>query len=136
MRPEKIVTRTEEIPKKRWPKYFDEFSRRYEGWLINIEELLRDRGAQKEASELPFHGATAVLKPRPSVTIEVGRKANHIEHRVDSPEKIWIESLAGGAVMALNIESAGGRKTLLSFRSPMPVEMVDGIAAPLTSRKT
>ena len=131
-----ILTRTEEIPRRHWPVYFDDFSRRHEGWLVNVEELMGERGAQTEASSLPFHGATAVLDPNPSITIEVGRGPDdHVEHRIEDPRRIWIESLPGGAEAAVSIESAGGRRTLIEFRSPQPTEAVDGMAAPPRARR-
>ena len=130
MKPNTILTRTEDIPRKHWLKYLDEFSKRHDGWLVDVEELMGERGAQREATALPFRGATAVLEP-PSVTIELGGDpSDHVEHRIEAPEHIWIESLAGGAEAALEIESAGGRKTLMAFRSPQPPEAVDGMPAP------
>ncbi len=132
-----INTRTEEIPRKHWPLFFDEFSRRHEGWLVDVEVLMGERGAQKEVSALPFYGATAVLDAPASVTIELGgREADHVEHRIDAPDRVWLESLADGAEAALDIESEGGRKTLLKFRSPQPAEAVDGIASPRPRRSS
>ncbi|HWC65392.1 MAG TPA: DUF5335 family protein [Thermoanaerobaculia bacterium] len=130
-----ILARTEEIPRKRWPRYFDEFSRRHDGWLVDVQELMGERGAQREATALPFRGATAVLDPRPAVTIELGRDAaDHVEHRIEAPQRVWVESLAGGAEAALEIESARGRKTVIAFRSPQPPEAVDGMPAPARAR--
>jgi hypothetical protein len=130
-----ILARTEEIPRKKWPRYFDDFSRRHDGWLVDVQELMGDRGAQREATALPFRGATAVLDPRPGLTIELGRgAADHVEHRIDAPERVWVESLAGGAEAALEIESAGGRKTVIAFRSPQLPEAVDGMPAPTRAR--
>jgi hypothetical protein len=130
-----IRTRTQEIPRRRWRAFFEEFSRRHDGWLVDIEELMSDRGAQKEVTGLPFHGASAVASPRPSVVIEVGWGPDgHIEHRIDGCRKIWVETLSGGAEAAVEIESAGGRRTLLEFRSPQPTEAVDGMAAPARRR--
>jgi uncharacterized protein DUF5335 len=131
-----ILARTEEIPRKKWPRYFDDFSRRHDGWLVDVQELMGDRGAQLEASGLPFRGATAVLEPRPGLTLELGRDpADHVEHRIEAPERVWVESLAGGAEAAIEIESAGGRKTVIAFRSPQLPEAVDGMPAPARGRR-
>lgn len=131
-----IRTRTQEIPRRRWPAFFEEFSRRHDGWLVDVEELIAERGAQREISGLPFHGASAIASPRPSVAIEVGRGADdHIAHRIEDCRRVWVEILEGGAEAAVEIESAGGRRTLLEFRSPQPVEAVDGMAAPPSRRK-
>jgi len=131
-----VRTRTQEIPRRRWKAFFEEFSRRHEGWLIDVEELMGDRGAQKEVSGLPFHGASATAAPWASVVIEAGRgPEDHIEHRIEGSRRIWVESLSGGAEAAVEIESAGGRRTLLEFRSPQPTEAVDGMAAPRRRRR-
>jgi Family of unknown function (DUF5335) len=123
-----ILTRTEEIPKKRWRKFLDDFGRRHEGWRVKVEELIPDRGAQTEAVDLPFFGATYEPEPPGSVTIELGGAGtDHIEHRISGPSRIWVESLANGAEAALEIEAEGDRKTLISFRSPQPTESVDGL---------
>jgi len=126
-----ILTRTEEIPKKKWRTFFEEFSRRHEGWLVKVEELIPDRGAQTEAVDLPFFGATFEPEPPGSVAIELGGIDNgHLEHRVEAPTRVWVESLAGDAEAAIEIESRGDRKTLVSFRSPQPPESVDGLPGP------
>ena len=126
-----ILTRTEEVPRKRWPQFFDEFSRRHDGWRVDVEVLMGQRGAQYEVSDLPFFGATVVLEDSPSITIELGgRETDNVEHRIGDVRRVWVESLADGRDVALDIESEGGRKTILLFRAPQPVEAVDGMASP------
>ena len=51
-----------EIPRGEWVKYLDGFSRRHEGWLVTVEVLGAEIGAQVEAQELPLEGITAELK--------------------------------------------------------------------------
>ena len=33
--------KTKETPKNEWPEFFDSFSRKHEGWLVNVEILGR-----------------------------------------------------------------------------------------------
>lgn len=118
----------EEIPKGLWGEFFDGFSRRHRGWLVTVEELIPDVGPLEEARQLPLEGIVADPR-RGGVLLLLGsRPEDHVEHRLEEPMRVWVETLAGGAEAALEIESAGGRKTILSFRSPSPVESVDGLA--------
>jgi hypothetical protein len=136
MDPKPILTRTEEIPQKRWPQFFDAFSRRHEGWRVDVEVLMGEQGAQYEVSDLPFFGASAVLEDSPTVTIELGgRETDNIEHRIGDVRRVWVETLVDGREAGLDIESEGGRKTLVVFRAPQPVEAVDGMALPQSGHR-
>ena len=55
---------TQEIPRDEWREFFDGFSRRHEGWLVTVEVLGSDIGAQVEAYELPLVGVTAEVSVR------------------------------------------------------------------------
>ena len=124
----KVSTRTEEVPKRKWGGFFDEFSRRHEGWRVDVEEFSPAQGAQKEVSNLPFFGATFEFGPQEGVVLELGGAgAAHLEHRIPAPFRVWVESLGEGAEASLEVESEGNRKTLISFRAPQPPEAVDGI---------
>jgi len=84
---------TIEVPRERWNKFFDEFSRQHEGWILSIEVLGSELGAQKEATA-PLVGISA--------------------HIVNMPTRVWSRE-DGQANEALEIESADGTKTLLRF---------------------
>lgn len=123
---------TREIPREEWITFFDAFSRMHEGRLATVEVLGRDLGAQVEASELPFVGITAELKGSDgdSVSIIVGTAAaNHITHTVTRPTHVTLEQNESGADEVLQVESANGTRSLLSFRSVMPKELTDGIVS-------
>ena len=107
----------------------DGFSRQHEGWLVTVEVLGSEVGAQVEAQGLPLRGVTAELKGgEDTISITIGGKdAERVTHTITRPTHVRIEQAENGADMALQIESADGVATLVRFRSPMLPEMVDGV---------
>ena len=121
-----------EIPREKWADFLDSFSRQHEGWLVTVEVLGEEIGAQVEAKEKPLEGITAELKGggEDSISIIVGRTpAEHVTHNITAPTHVRIEQAENRADMALQIESSEGVTTLVRLRSAMLPEMVDGIIA-------
>ena len=119
-----------EIPRDEWVEYLDSFSRQHEGWLVTVEVLGAEVGAQVEAQELPLQGVTAELKGggEDAITVIVGgRGAERVTHTVTRPAHVRVEQSEDGADMTLQIESPDGAATLVRFRSAMLPEMVDGV---------
>ena len=124
--------RTQEIPKKEWTEFFDNFSRKHEGWLVNLEVFGPEIGAQVEERELALEGITAAGDETAGSTIMImtGTKADdHITHSVTSPISVSLEQTDEGAAAALVIKSGDGLTTLLRFRSAVLPEMVDAVAS-------
>jgi hypothetical protein len=120
---------TEEIAYDEWVAFFDSFSLQHQGWLVTIEVLGADIGAQVESTGLPLEGITADLKGsgKTSISIIVGDKADdHVTHTIYAPAHVRLKRNEQGADEALEIESAT-ETTLVLFRSAMRAEMVDGI---------
>lgn len=121
---------TQEIPRDEWTTFFDRFSRQHEGWLATLEVLATDIGAQQEALDLPLGGISATSKggaPH-TIAISLGKTPqDHVTRTIAKPTHVWLEQTSQGANAALEIESADQVKTLLSFRSALPAEMVDGV---------
>ena len=123
--------RTQEIPKKEWTEFFDNFSRKHEGWLVSLEIFGPEIGAQVEERELALEGITAALDQTEGNTIMImtGIKPNdHITHSVTGPTSVSLEQTDEGADAALAIKSGDGLTTLLRFRSAVLPEMVDAVA--------
>ena len=121
-----------EIPRGEWVKFLDSFSRQHEGWLVTVEVLGAEIGAQVEAQELPLEGVTAELKggDEDAITIILGGGSRErVTHNISQPTHVRIEQTVSGADMTLQIESGGGVTTLLRFRSAMLPEMVDNIVS-------
>ena len=121
-----------EIPREEWAEFLDIFSRQHEGWLITIEVLGAEIGAQVEAEGKPLEGITAELKGDGDdlISITVGlTPAEHVTHNITAPTHVRIEQAENGADMALQIKSSDGATTLVRLRSAMLPEMVDGIVS-------
>lgn len=119
---------TREIPRNEWVAFFDSFSRQHERWLITLEVLGAEVGAQVEACEQPLVGITAEFKDQDAITIFIGgRSADHLAHTIRRPSHVRLKETDAGAHEALHIESKEGPTTLLRFRSPVLSETVDGI---------
>lgn len=121
---------TQEIQRDEWKTFLDTFSRQHEGWLVTLEVMADDIGAQEEASDLPLEGisATSPDDETPSIAINLGKTSeDHVTHTITEPTRLWLEQTSEGANAALEIESADEVKTLLRFRSALPADMVDGV---------
>lgn len=118
-----------EIPREEWAGYLDGFSRQHEGWLVTVEVLGAEVGAQVEARELPLRGVTAELKGgEDAVTIILGAKeSERVTHTVNNPSHVRVEQAESGADMTLQIEASGGVATLVRLRSAVLPEAVDGV---------
>ena len=121
---------TKEIPKTEWPKFFDNFSRQHEGWLVTLEILGAELGAQVQGRELAFEGIVDEWDEIQGnqIVIMVGEKPEaHITHSITRPTQVNVEENEGVRVV-LAIKSADGVMALMRFRSPMLPEIVDGLA--------
>jgi hypothetical protein len=118
-----------EIPREEWVGFLDSFSRQHEGWLVTLEVLGEEIGAQVAAEEVTFEGVTADLKGGEDViSIMLGMESQErVTHNITQPMHVRIEQTEDGADMALQIESGDHVTTLLRFRSVMLPEMVDGV---------
>jgi Family of unknown function (DUF5335) len=117
---------TREIPRDQWTHFLDGFSRRHDGWLVTVE-VLGDEGAQVEARELPLTGITADQDRGHTISVLLGgRPGKDAAHIIHSPAAVRVEE-SDGVERALEIEKEGGEKTILTFRSAVPPEMVDGV---------
>lgn len=120
---------TLEIPPHEWGAFFDGFSLRHQGWLVTIEVLGDDIGAQVEARELPLQGVSAETNggraSRISISAGNGPEA-HVTHTITAPTHVRLSQNAEGADEALEIASSG-TTTIVRFRSAVLTEMVDGV---------
>jgi len=117
---------TREIPRESWIDFFDGFSRRHQGWLVDVEVLRGDIGAQFEAEGLPLEGISADKKTK-DISIAVMSKDKIVEHFVLKPAHVRVEEVENGAEAAIEIESDEGDITVVTFRSAVPTETVDGL---------
>jgi hypothetical protein len=128
-----MTMETREIPRESWIEYLDGFSRRHEGWLVDVE-VLGAVGAQTEARERPLEGISSEHGGR-RIAITLGPSDRPAEHVIQSPSHLRVQE-EEGADLSLQIESSAGETTLLSFRSSLPSEMVDGATGEGISEST
>src|SRR4051812_48423830 len=81
-----MAVATVEVPRETWQQFFDDFSRQYQGWAVEIEVLSSDMGDQRAAEGAPLQGIS--YDPRGSqagdISIGVGdgdRFDSHLVHR-------------------------------------------------------
>ena len=127
--------KTKSIPRSEWPKFFDSFSRKHEGWLATLEIFATDIGAQVEERELAFEGIVNESEEAlgNQIIIMMGAKPDdHITHTIARPTDVSLEQTDEGADVALAIKSEAGALVLLRFRSAMLPEMIDGVVEQVT----
>ena len=119
-----------QVPRSEWFRFFQEFSRRHEGWLVTVRVLNPRFGSQVEARDLPLEGIVSRADAAGPISLHIGsRPASHVEHEIGAPRQVWLEVSDEGADEALGVESDDGTKTIVEFRAPRLPEQVDGIAA-------
>jgi hypothetical protein len=99
---------TQEIPRTDWPQFFQDFTRRHEGWRCTIEVLGDALGAQFQASGLPLGG---INSDDSGIVVQLAGEA---EHRIPAPEHVWRLEVDGDDEV-LEIEGPSIR-TLLRFQ--------------------
>lgn len=128
--------RTREISRSEWPEFFERFSRQHEGWLVTLEILGSQIGAQIEERELALEGIVAEWDEvkGDEIAIMIGAKPDdHITHNISRVTQVSLEQTDEGADVALAIKSADGVTALMRFRSAMLPDMVDGVVTQLSS---
>lgn len=120
---------TIQLERKDWSRALDEFSAIHEGWLVSLDILSAEIGAQPEITNLPLVGVTFEPANGGTMTVTAAASASaQITHPIPSPVRAWIERNDVGADIAFDVESADGTKTILRFKTPALPETVDGVA--------
>jgi len=119
--------KTNEIPKNEWPKFFDNFSSKHQGWSVTLEIFGTELGAQVQERELALVGIVDEIHGNRIVIMFGERPDDHMTHSIERATEVSLEQTDGGADVALAIKSADGVMALLRFLSPMVPEMVDGL---------
>src|SRR4051794_28538070 len=106
---------TREIPQMEWQRFFDDFSTRHQGWMVTVEEVGGELGAQEEFNDIPLVGIAADVKDRESqVTLMLGGVTGSDVNRViQNPAHIWSRQDEGEEHDAIEIESSDGVKVIV-----------------------
>ena len=116
-----------EIQPQEWQKFFDDFSRKYEGRSVGIEILGADIGAQMEENGMMLKGLTleSGKGSESTITIMVGTRADdHVTHSINRPVQVSLGT-EGDADFALAIKGEDGATTLLRLQSARLSESSD-----------
>jgi len=117
-----------EIARADWAGRLNEFTAVHDGWLVSVDVLSPDIGAQRQIDNLPLLGVSADrINHDGSVAISVARPSGtHFRHVIREVRRIYIEQTSDGADAGLQIESDDGIKTIVRFRVVALPETVDG----------
>lgn len=121
---------TRQIPRSEWPAFLDTFSRQHEGWLVKLEIMNPEIGAQVEEKGLVLEGLTDEWDEVSGNTIMImagNTPDDHVTHSINKATEVSLEQTDEGADAALSIKSADGTTALLSFRSAVLPETVDAL---------
>jgi hypothetical protein len=115
---------TTEIPREQWIKFFDDFSKQHEGWIVNWEVLGCDIGDQEKTTRLPLVGISADVKGRaPRIDVMVGGRLDaHVAQIIEKPKRVWFKHPEQPGHEAIEVESEDGRVTLVTFSHIDPEE--------------
>jgi hypothetical protein len=115
---------TRDIPREQWVRFFDDFSKNHEGWIVTLEVLGADIGDQEEANNLPLVGISADVKARENrVEIIVGGRPDvDLTRFIERPKHVWVKEPRLPGDEAMEIESEDGIKTILNFHRIRPEE--------------
>ena len=120
--------RRREIARREWQDFFESFNGQHEGWLVGVDRFdeFLDESVETRHRDGALRG---VQSEDGSVALAVDDRASgHLEtESIQDPQRIVLEQSEDDIDTALEIEGAQSC-IILRFRTPVPVEMVDGIA--------
>jgi hypothetical protein len=120
---------TTEIPRETWVDELNEFTTLHEGWLVSIDVLGQEIGAQVEINNLPLLGVSADrIDHDGTIAVSVARSTTeHFTHLIRAVTRIYVKRIDDGAQAALRIDSLDGTTTILRFRAPVLPHTVRGV---------
>jgi hypothetical protein len=111
--------KTRQIPREEWTKFFDNLSRRQEGWEVGLEVFSPDIGDQIEGHHMFLAGMSAEVTERGDKIgiMMAGTPNNHVTHMISTPISVQLQQTDLGIDSALMIEAGDGITSLLHLRS-------------------
>ncbi|HKT80046.1 MAG TPA: DUF5335 family protein [Vicinamibacterales bacterium] len=108
---------TSEVPRSEWERRLEEFSAAHDGWLVSMEVMGSDIGAQPEVQHMPLLGLSAENHEGDgTIVVSVAKSASdHLTHLIHNATHLYLQEEPGAAV---EIESADGLKSVLRFDQP------------------
>jgi uncharacterized protein DUF5335 len=114
------VMETLEIPRNEWVPRLNEFTAMHDGWLVSLDVLGPEIGAQPSIANLPLIGVSADRSTRDrTICISVARsRAGHFTHIIPSVSHLFLTHVHHGADAAVEMVSQDGVTTILRCRAP------------------
>ena len=117
-----------EIARPQWQQFFDSFNGQHGGWLVGVDrfEEFLDESVETRHRDGALRG---LQSENGSVALAVDDRASgHLEtESIQNPQRIVLEQSEDEIDTALEIEGTQSC-LIMRFRTPMPLEMVDGLA--------
>ena len=112
------IALSKSIPQEQWGKFFDQFSSDRRGSHIAIESIDSELGDEELIKNAPL---LSIIYDRPdkgdNLAIEVGKNEMTYGHTIDSPKEISTGENSNKEIVAIQIEDANGRKTLIKVEA-------------------
>ncbi|RPI57229.1 MAG: hypothetical protein EHM55_02615 [Acidobacteria bacterium] len=110
---------TYEIPRDKWSTDVTRFGEDHHRWLVSVEVLGSEIGAQPEVRNLPLEGLSAEPAAKGgSVSVFVESDIDdHLTHLIQRPTRIVVDEGDNGKA-AMEIVSADGTSTIVNFLRP------------------
>lgn len=112
------IALSKSIPQSQWEKFFDQFSSDHRGRHIEIEIVDPEFGDEELIKNAPL---LSMIYDRPdkgdNLAIEVGKNEMTYGHTIDSPKEISTGENSNKEIVAIQIEDANGRKTLIKLEA-------------------
>lgn len=106
---------SKKIGKKRWQKYFDNFSHKYlkdeQPEYVEIQVLSEDVGAQREVEWMPLKGIT--YDPKSDI-LEI--QVDKMDHLISHPSEIYVNEEADGWLTGMMVIRRDGEKNIIDIR--------------------
>jgi Family of unknown function (DUF5335) len=114
------VMETLEIPRNEWVPRLNEFTAMHDGWLVSLDVLGPDIGAQPSIVNLPLIGVSSDRSSRDgTISISVARsRAGHFTHTIPGVSHVFLTHVHDGADAAVEIVSRDGVRTIMKCRAP------------------
>jgi hypothetical protein len=113
---------TLDIPREKWGKFLETFSRQHHGWIVYVETYDRVTGENVVSRETPLESVALDLEdeknPRINVIVQLDNKV--IKHILFLPSRLVLESSGDGQKQSLRIETVNTDSTI-HFRTPPPL---------------
>lgn len=119
-----------EIDHDQWQSFLENFSRYHLHWPVIIEQVT-------PTGKLSIRGDRRLIginldetRMEPRANIQMGESSGEkTTHSVSNLKRISLKQTRAGAHVGLELISADGSITFVRFRTAVPPEMLDGIAA-------